>query len=186
LATKPEGTHRGGVIWGRNIKSASSELTERGRYSAVKVRGQTTVGSGKQQLRAQTTARDSSVTRERPLVVIHEGETTLDRLQTRAEWQAKRGAGEASTATVTVFGWRDAEGRIWNRNWLVYVQDEWIAIDGMMIIKTVSLSQDGLSEGTTATLTLSDPRALGGENPRGKTSGTYAAPGAITVEYEDE
>ncbi|MDI7864291.1 hypothetical protein MRS76_20340 [Rhizobiaceae bacterium n13] len=186
LATKPEGTHKGGLIWGVNILQASSELTERGRHSAVKVRGQASEGSDKQQLRGQSVAKDSGVTRERPLVLVHEGETTVDRLKKRAEWTVKRGAGYASTASITVTGWRDGGGKIWDRNWLVHVEDKWIGIEGLMIIKGLTLSWDGTSQGTTATLSLADPRALGGENPRGKTEGVYAAPGAITVGWEDE
>ncbi|MBD9445755.1 MULTISPECIES: hypothetical protein [unclassified Rhizobium] len=186
LATKPEGTHRGGLFWGVNIEQASSELTERGRYSAVKVRGQASEGTSKQQLRAETTARDVSVSRPRPLILPHEGETTVDRLKKRADWGVKRGAGFASTATITVTGWRDEGGMIWNRNWLVYVRDSWIGIEGMMVIKAVSLTQDSEGQGTVAVLSLADPRALGGENPRGKTAGAYSAPGAISVEYEDE
>jgi prophage tail gpP-like protein len=188
LATKPEGTHTGGLIWGQNIEQASSALTERGRYSEVKVRGQATHGTDKQQLRGQSVARDSGVKRPRPLVILHEGETTVDRQKTRAEWGAKRGAGYASTASITTTGWRDSNGKIWDRNWLVYVEDAWIGIQGMMIIKGVTLTQDSNDggQGTIATLSLADPRALGGENPRGKTASVYSAPGAITVDWEDE
>ncbi|MBB3315112.1 prophage tail gpP-like protein [Rhizobium sp. BK181] len=186
LATKPEGTHKGGLFWGRNIEQASSELTERGRYSAVKVRGQASEGTDKRQLRAEATARDSGVSRHRPLVIAHEGETTVDRLKKRADWGVKRGAGFAATASITVTGWRDGAGMLWNRNWLVYVEDGWIGIEGLMVIKGVSLTQDSEGQGTIAVLSLADPRALGGENPRGKTAGAYSAPGTITVEYEDE
>ncbi|OWV94272.1 hypothetical protein ATY81_12535 [Rhizobium sp. R72] len=186
LATKPEGTHKGGLYWGRNIEQASSELTERGRYSAVKVRGQASEGTDRQQLRAEATARDAGVSRNRPLIIPHEGETTVDRLEKRADWGVKRGAGFAATASITTTGWRDGGGAIWNRNWLVYVEDPWIGIEGMMVIKGVSLTQDSEGQGTLAVLSLADPRALGGENPRGRTAGVYSAPGAITVEYEDE
>jgi prophage tail gpP-like protein len=186
LATKPEGTHAGGLIWGENIKSASSEITERGRYSKVKVRGQASEGTGKQQLRAEASASDRSVKRKRTLIVRHEGETTVDRMKKRAAWHVKRGAGNGMTASITVPGWRDAKGRVWTPNWLVYVKDDWIGIDGMMIIKSVRLSQDGSGDGTTAALQLADPRALGGENPRGKTSDIYSAPGAIDVDYEEQ
>ncbi|MBD9390124.1 hypothetical protein IB237_23265 [Agrobacterium sp. AGB01] len=188
LATKPEGTHKGGLILGVNIENASAQLTERGRYSKVKVRGQATDGTAKQQLRGETTASDKGVTRSRTLIIPHEGETTLDRLKSRADWAVKRGVGNSATATIRVTGWRDAGGKIWSRNWLVYVEDELIGIKGMMVIKSVSLSQEaaGDSTGTTATLTLADPRALGGENPRGKSSKAYSAPSKISAEYEDE
>jgi len=187
LATKPEGTHSGGLIFGVNIEQASSSITERGRHSSVKVRGQASEGVEKQQLRPEATARDSGVSRSRPLIIPHEGEATIDRMKKRADWQVKRGAGYAATASITVTGWRDGGGRIWTRNWLVQVRDAWIGIDGMMVIKSVTLNQDAQGlQGTTATLSLADPRALGGENPRGKTAGAYTAPGAITPEYEDQ
>ncbi|MBB2841469.1 UNVERIFIED_ORG: prophage tail gpP-like protein [Rhizobium etli] len=188
LATKPEGTHSGGLIWGVNIEQASSSITERGRYSSVKVRGQASEGTEKQQMRPEARARDAGVTRKRPLIIPHEGEVMIDRMKTRADWQVKRGAGYAATASIVTTGWRDGGGRIWTRNWLVLVRDAWIGIDGMMVIKSVTLEQDSANggAGTTATLSLADPRALGGENPRGKTSDAYAAPGAITPEYEDQ
>lgn len=188
LATKPEGTHAGGLIYGENIENASAALTEQGRYSAIKVRGQQSSGTDKQQMRPQAVAKDSGITRHRPRIIMHEGEATIDRMRSRARWQAKRGAGEGATATITTTGWRDGNGRLWSRNWLVYVKDPLIGIDGMMVIKSVTLSQaatDG-GEGTTATLLLADPRALGGENPRGKTAKGFAAVGDQQAEYEDE
>lgn len=186
LATKPEGTHAGGLFFARNILSASSSLTEKGRYSKVKVRGQSSDGSTKQQLRSEATATDKGVTRERPMIIHHEGETTVDRMKTRAEWTVKRGVGDSSTATIKVTGWRDEGGNIWKRNWLVYVEDDWIGIRGMMIIKSVTLDQVADGEGTTATINVADPRSLGGENPRGKSSKAYAAPGSTPAEIEDE
>lgn len=186
LATKPEGTHQGGLIFGKNIEQASSSLTERGRYSKVKVRGQSSEGTTKHQLRAESTATDGGVSRDRPMIIPHEGETTIDRMKMRAEWAVKRGVGNSATASLKVTGWRDEGGNIWKRNWLVYVEDDWIGIRGMMIIKSVTLDQNGEGDGTTATLQVADPRALGGENPRGKSSKAYSAPGNSTAEYKDE
>ncbi|MGO7148998.1 hypothetical protein ACCS52_26540 [Rhizobium ruizarguesonis] len=186
LATKPEGTHSGGLTWGVNIEQASSSITERGRHSNVKVRGQASEGTEKQQLRPEARANDSGVSRRRPLIIPHEGEVTIDRLKKRADWQVKRGSGYAATASITVTGWRDGGGKIWTRNWLVQVKDSWIGIDGLMVIKSVTLTQDASGQGTVAILDLADPRALGGENPRGKTADAYSAPGAITPEYEDQ
>ncbi|NEK55207.1 hypothetical protein GUK36_38890, partial [Rhizobium leguminosarum] len=152
----------------------------------VKVRGQASEGTEKQQLRPEARANDSGVSRRRPLIIPHEGEVTVDRLKKRADWQVKRGSGYAATASITVTGWRDGGGKIWTRNWLVQVQDAWIGIDGLMVIKSVTLTQDAEGQGTVAILDLADPRALGGENPRGKTADAYSAPGAITPEYGDQ
>lgn len=188
IATKPEGTHEGGLIFGENILNASSTMTERGRYSEVSIRGQSSDGTSKQQLRAQAKAKDNGVSRLRPKIILHEGETTVDRMKSRAKWRVKRGVGNAAAASITVTGWRDAGGKIWTRNWLVYVENDWIGIRGMMIIKSVVLNQvaDDGGDGTTATLEVADPRALGGENPRGKSSEAYAAPGNTPAEIEDE
>lgn len=177
LATKPAGQHAGALQRGVNIEAASATMTGQGRYSDVSVRGQTTVGSDSPQLRPQAVAKDTGVRRRRPLIVQHEGEITSDRMKKRAEWHARRGAGEAVTATITTIGWRDQGGTIWTPNFLVQVEDDDIGINGLMIIKSVTLNQQGDSdEGTTAQLSLADPRALGGDNPRGSSDSGYAAP----------
>lgn len=184
IATKPEGTHAGTLKRGVNILPGSSaSFTEQGRFSEVRVRGQNSDGTDKSQLRPQTKVKDSGVKRKRVLILPHEGEATVDKMRKRAMWQAQRAAGNSVTASLIVTGWRDANGKIWAPNWLVNVEDNWLGIEGVMIIKSVVLHQGDM---TSATLSLSDPRALGGENPRGKTSAGYAAPGTIEAEYEDE
>lgn len=190
LATKPAGRHKGTLKRGVNIlPGASANFTERGRHSEIKVRGQTTEGVDKAQLRPETIARDIGIARHRPLILLHEGEATVDRMKTRASWQANRAAGASVTASIPTTGWRDAGGRLWTPNWLVDVDDDWLGIRGTMIIKSVAYAQQGEGGeggGTIATLSLADPRALGGENPRGKTVSGYAAPGEIEAEYRDE
>lgn len=186
LSTKPGGIHAGTLKRGVNIlPGARASFTEAGRYSDIKVRGQQTSGTQKQHLRGETKVADSGVTRKRVLILPHEGEATIDRMRTRAIWQARRAAGNSVTASIPTTGWRDAAGRIWAPNWLVQVEDDFLGISGLMIIKSVRLSQAG-DDKTFATLSLADPRSLGGENPRGKTSDSYAAPGVISAEYEDE
>lgn len=186
LSTKPAGIHAGVLRRGENIlPGATASFTGAGRYSEIRVRGQQSEGSDKQQLRPQTKVTDSGVPRSRVLILPHEGEASIDRMKTRGIWQAKRAAGASVTASIPVTGWRDEGGRLWTPNWLVYVEDDWLGIAGLMGIKSVVLSQHG-EDKTWAVLSLCDPRALGGENPRGKTSAGYAAPGAIEAEYEDE
>ena len=183
LADRPAGVHSGALVEGVNFRTGSATFTERGRYSEVRVRGQASEGIDKPQLRPETRALDRGVSRRRVLILPHEGEVTLDRMKKRAAWQANRAAGNAVTAEGTTTGWRDAGGRIWTPNWLIQVVSPRLEIDGMMIIKSVTLSQ---TDGTTASLSLADPRGLGGENPRGKTGKGYAAPGKIDADYEDE
>lgn len=184
IATKPEGVHAGTLRRGINIlPGASASFTEEGRFSETRIRGQQSEGSEKQHLRSQTKVSDTGVTRSRVLILPQEGEGTIDRMRKRAIWQARRAAGNSVTASIPVSGWRDDSGRLWAPNWLISVEDDFLGIEGMMIIKSVSFQQ---ADKTFAVLSLADPRALGGENPRGKTSAGYAAPGVIEAEYGDE
>lgn len=179
LATKPDGRHSGGLGIGNggNIVRARAKLTEKDRHSPVKVRGQSTIGSGDDSLRSEAEAEDAGLSRERPKILVNEGEVTADRLKTRAEWQVRRAAGRSVSADVTVAGWRDLGGTIWTSNRLVHLADPRIYLEQDMVISRVRLSQragDG-GEGTTATLTLLDPRALGGEDPKGGSAPAWSA-----------
>ncbi|MBP2560854.1 prophage tail gpP-like protein [Neorhizobium galegae] len=186
LSTKPDGMHAGRLQRGVNIRvGASASFTERDRYSEVKVRGQSSDGVGKAQLRPEATAKDPGIPRHRPLVLWHEGEVTVDRLKKRAEWASNRAAGQSVTASIPVSGWRDAAGKLWQANYLVDVFDDWLGIEGTMIIKSVTFIQND-TDGTLATLSLADPRSLGGDNPRGKTAASYSAPGKIVAEYNEQ
>lgn len=184
LADRPEGRHAGALRRGQNILQASAQLTEAGQFSTVKVRGQATVGTTASVLRPETAA-DAKIKRNRPRIIEFEGEVTSERLKKRAAWEAKRGAGNGTTASITVPGWRDEAGRLWTRNFLVEVDDDWIGIKQDMVIAQVDLSQDS-SGGTTAVLSLKDPRALGGEDPRGSSAEGWGAPAALEPSYREE
>lgn len=183
LADKPEGRHSGALQRGVNIMQARGSLSGARSFSAVKVRGQSSDGTTSAALRPEAEAKGTA-RRNRPLIVIHEGEASSGRLKKRAEWEARRAAGAGISCTVTVSGFRDAGGRIWERNFLVPVADDWLGIDQDMVIASVTLDQDA-EGGTTATLNLKDPRTLGGENPRGKSDDAWSAPaseGVVAVE----
>lgn len=184
LATKPAGKHVGRLKRGVNILPGSSaSFTEKGRYSDIKVRGQATEGSDKQQFRGQSSARDTGLSRKRTLILWHEGEASTGRMKKRAAWHARRAAGNGATANIISSGWRDDARTLWQPNWLVYVEDDWLGLDGWMVIKAINFEQGDM---TKATLSLADPRALGGENPRGKTASGYAAAAVDEGDFEDE
>lgn len=184
LATKPAGKHAGKLQRSVNILPGSSaSFTEEGRYSDIKVRGQSTEGTERQQLRGQSSAKDDGVKRKRTLILRHEGEASTGRMKKRAAWHARRAAGNGTTASIVSSGWRDDAGKLWQPNWLVYVQDDWLGLDGWMVIKDIDFEQGDM---TKATLSLADPRALGGENPRGKTTSGYSASAVNEGDFEDE
>jgi prophage tail gpP-like protein len=184
LADKPEGRHAGGLVRGVNIVSASGQLSGARSFSDVTARGQTSDGTKASALRPQARARGAS-RRKRHLLVIEEGESTSARLKKRADWEARRAAGAGVSATVTTPGWRDGGGTLWDRNRLVFVDDDWLGIKQDMVIASVSFDQDATA-GTLATLSLKDPRALGGENPRGKSAQSWAAPATSDPDYSED
>lgn len=184
LADRPEGRHASGLSRGLNIKSATGHLSGARGFSVIKVKGQTSEGVNASALRAEVKARGTA-RRKRPLILVEEGESTSARLKKRADWEARRAAGDGVSATVTTPGWRDAAGRLWTRNFLVAVIDDWLGIEQDMVIASVELRQDAI-DGTEAVLTLKDPRSLGGENPRGKSSAAWSAPATASPEYRED
>lgn len=183
LADKPEARHAGQLARGANIISAAGNLSGAKSFSSVKVRGQASEGTTSAALRPEAEAKGTA-RRNRPLIVMHEGEANSERLKRRAEWEARRANGDGISCTVTVPGWRDQGGVLWTRNYLVAVADDWLGIDQDMVVASVTLDQDA-EAGTTATLNLKDPRTLGGENPRGKSSAAWGAPAsAATIAAE--
>ena len=167
IAKKPRGRHAGALSIGDggNIISASATLTERGRHSPVIVRGQSSKGGGAEALRIEARAVDDGVQRKRPRIVVHESEATSAKLKDRAERQVKRASGYGRSADVTVSGWRDAGGRIFEPHFLIRLADPRIYCDQDMAIQGVTLTQTIAAggPGTRATLSLVDPSALNGE-----------------------
>lgn len=185
LSSKPSGRHSSGFTLGQNIEEASANFTEAGRHSKVKVRGQRAMGTKAKDMRAEGVATDKTVQRDRPLIITHDGEATPQELKKRADWLLKQAAGQSVTASVTSFEWRDKAQKLWTPNFLIPVSDDLIDINGDMLIKTATFSWDA-NGGTKVVCSLVDPRAMGGENPRGKTSKAYAAPADTSPQYQEE
>ncbi len=184
ITDRPDGRHAGALVRGVNILRASGTLSGRFNYSEVKVRGQSSFGSRGSALTPEAEAAGTA-NRKRPLIIYHEGEATSDRLKTRAGWEAKRAAGQGKAVRVQVHGCRDEAGRIWTQNYLVPVEDDWGGLKQDMVISGVKIAQDA-DGGTTTDLTLKDPRALGGENPRGESAASWNAPGAADTKYRED
>lgn len=106
IATKPRGRHTGTLAIGDggNIIAASATLTEQGRFSKVKVRGQSSRGETPAALQPEAEAEDDGVGRERTQIVTLETEATPQKLANRAKQAVRRAAGYSREATVTVSG----------------------------------------------------------------------------------
>ena len=177
IAKKPRGRHAGRIAHGEggNIISGSATVSEDQRFSPVLVRGQSTRGQTALALRPEGRAIDDQVRRRRPLIQILESEATSGKLKTRAERHIKRAAGYSRQANLTLVGWRDSGGRIWEQHFLVAVIAPRLSIEQDMAINSVTLSQS-MDGGTTASLALVDPRALNGSGAGGKSADVWATP----------
>lgn len=178
IVKKPEGSHSGGLAAGVNIITGGAEFSGQGKFNPVVVRGQQSRGVSPQAMRPEAKASDASVGRSRPRIVVLDGEGTASHMKNAVEREMRAAAGLAVNATIVVSGWRDQGGNIWTPNWLVYVRHPRIYLDQMMVIKSVELTQDTMADGdgTRATLTLTDPRALGGSSSGSKSGKGWSAP----------
>ena len=164
--------HAGALVEGVNFKKGSAKLSVRHKNSEVHVRGQKRSGDGASSLRIAQMAKDLTVQRHRPRVIIAEGDTDAQRAQTRANWHVARQSGLEVTAELTVRGWRDQDGALWDPQKLIYVYSPSLKIDQDMAIQNVKPHQG--SDGTIATLSLVDPQALGGKNAKGSSNSAWS------------
>jgi prophage tail gpP-like protein len=147
---------------GGNILKASGKYSSKDRHSRYQVLGQSNGGgdvSPAMAIGGNGIATDPSVTRYRPLAIIADFMAVGDAAYTqRAQWEATVRAGRGFTASITVPGWRDANGELWQPNRLVNVDDDFLGLHDMMLISGVHQSKS--ASGTTTELSLSRRQAF--------------------------
>lgn len=168
-AGKGRKRHAGGLVEGRNILSADAAHDWSRRHSKVHVRGQRAVGHGTDALEIEAIAKDNAVGRNRPLIIVIEEDTDKDRAKKRAKGRRDRAAGRSLTASVTVQGFRDQAGQLWEPGRLVWVESPVLQIAQDMLVEAATFEQSA-DGGTTTSLELVDPRAYGGKKGRGNKS----------------
>jgi len=134
-----------GLTLGENVLSVRSLFEENNRFSEYLVYGQQ---AGDDNISAAASAspsgsaKDSSVKRYRPLIIIAEGSIDSATAQQRAEWEATVRAARAETSEVTVQGWRPDPNTpgLWRENRLVRCNMPQAGIVGDMLIKEVRFS----------------------------------------------
>lgn len=160
------------LVQGENILRASGSLDWSERFSDYIVKGQGRFNAdnadGEPEAHVQAAARDTLVTRYRPLIVVADADAVESTAADRATWEANTRLGRSAQASVTVVGWRETPGgALWRPNTLVNVRSPWLRIDGQMLVRQVTLARDATS-GTVATLELVSPQAYDPAPPDGK------------------
>lgn len=144
---------------GENILSADARFSAAERFSRYIVKGQQQGADflSPDQI-AQPAATVEASGRYRPLVILAEDATDKANALRRAKWEANVRAARSQQLTITVQGWRQADGTLWHPNNRVRVVDDWLGISDSFLIAEVSFSKsDG---GTTTDLRLMPPAAF--------------------------
>jgi prophage tail gpP-like protein len=139
-----------------NILSGSASFDEAQRFSNYKVVGQkfgqdTYAGINVSQ--PEGFAQDNGIDRFRPLIVIAEGSVDTEKATDRAQWEASSRAASGLSINVTVQGWRQQEGTLWDINQIVRLRSKFLGMDRDFLITSVSQSKDN-SGGTKTSLSL--------------------------------
>lgn len=143
------------LVEGKNILRAEGMFNWAERYSEYIVKGQ-----APGQHDARGTARDSTVNRYRPLIVLAEDAAPGVTPQQRAEWEKQVRAGRANRISVKVQSWRQAgdDGELWAPGLLVLFDSPRLRINAELVIAQVQYTLD--ENGSVALLELADPRAF--------------------------
>jgi prophage tail gpP-like protein len=174
----------GALVQGVNVLEASATLAHRERYSRYVVKGQR-AGSdevfGRDAAQVSGEAADPAVTRYRPLLLMAEGQVDPATARIRARWEALARAARSIEAHVTVQGWRQPDGRLWQPGELVPVRSAWLGLDRDLLVTEATWLLDG--SGTRSELSLVPAEALtpepGGGAARGAKDDQWVNAGMI-------
>ena len=167
----PTKTMAGELIEGRDFTVGQATHDWSKRYSVYRLRGQRPGGVEDDDLEIEVIARDSKVPRFRPKVGVIAEDTTLGRAKKRARQERDRSAGAGLTAGFTVQGFRDAAGVLWEPGALVWTESPFLLLRQNMMIESVAWRQGPRKTGSTAALSMIDPRAHGGKSGKADGSG---------------
>lgn len=137
------------LVEGQNILEGRGHFSWKDRYSIVTVKGQERGDDfffGENAAAPSASARDESITRYRPLIVLAEAHGAGATLRDRATWERNVRMGRGNRGTINVQGWRDAEGKLWQPNTLVTVTSPllWLDQAEMLIVGcTYTLDDNG-------------------------------------------
>lgn len=151
------------LVEGVNVLSGSARFSIAGRFRTYKVLG-SHKGSdnlnGSAAARVRGTALDPAVPRAaRTLIVRPEGNVTAAQAKTRAEWEATTRAAKAVSASVTVQGWRQSNGKPWPVNVVTRVKLPTLGLDAVDMLIASATYSASIAAGTTTRLELRRPDA---------------------------
>jgi prophage tail gpP-like protein len=149
------------IIEGQNMRECTSDFDYAQRYSVYVCKGQRQ-GDDNTQFSSNTLnvakISDPLITRYRPLLIIYDGQATLNDCNNRAKWEAANRRGKSIKLTVTVAGWTQADGSLWIINSTVYFKSVFMGFNQNLLISAVNFKFDDQG-GELTILTLTSVEA---------------------------
>ena len=179
-------SHFGILMEGQNIKTCQVSLTDGSRHSKYVVKGQSRHRTGAGALRIRQSSTDPGVRRRRTKIIPHEHDADIGSAQARADQEKERAAGRSVRGTVSVQGFRDMAGLLFEPNKLIYVHSPTLMhLTDTMLIERLTFSQDSKS-GSITELGLVNPLAYKGKRSgKGKPSADDEFDGGSAGEWND-
>jgi prophage tail gpP-like protein len=148
------------LVEGQNILAISADYDASSRYRRYIVAAQqhgTDEAYGAIAAAVRAEAVDSEVRRAgRVLYVRPEAGTSAGLARTRAQWEAKVRASRGDAVTVTVPGWKQANGQLWPVNALAQLKSPTIGMDADLLITQAIYTIDDGGEVTQLSLKRRD------------------------------
>ncbi len=144
-----------------NVISAEATYDDSKRHDRYIVKGQnagTDDFYAGQAAEAEAEATDRGVKRHRPLVLVSESGSDSANAQERANWEAATRLADSLSVQVTVKGWRQSNGALWDINRIVRFKSAFLGLDRDLLISDVEHQIDG--NGTITKMTLKDKNAF--------------------------
>jgi prophage tail gpP-like protein len=160
VITRSGTTRVSALIEGVNILTASSEFDAKDRFQHYVVSSQVagTDDAFGDATRSLDGASDAGVRRAERVLFLHpEHGYSIKDTKRRAQWEAITRAARAVQVTVTVRGWKQADGKLWSINTLTHVSaPNQIGIEGDMLISQVEYSVGEVGKVTQLSLVRPD------------------------------
>jgi prophage tail gpP-like protein len=148
------------LVEGQNILAASAKLAVNERFATYVVIGQAPLAFDGQDVQTQVvaSASDSGVPRPRRFAEHAEHAADTGAAQMRATWRARHNLGKSLEATVTVQGWEQADGSLFDINQLAPLNSPRLEINRTLLVGKVSYLLDDHA-GTRTELVLAPQEA---------------------------
>ncbi|MEM7422095.1 MAG: phage baseplate assembly protein [Pseudomonadota bacterium] len=161
LITPGERRADGRIVRGENVLRARATARQTDRFSVYRIKAQrpsddqsgATAAAG-----ILAEANDDQVHRYRPMIITPPRPLDEPAAREMAEYERRVRFGRSYEASFTVQGWRQGGGSIWRPGDLVSVSDDWLRLDGEMLIASCRYAYG--PDGQTTEINLVRPDAF--------------------------